>query len=171
MHPYHLPMTITRHVQPGRQKRRQSLFVLKRRSPMLMSYEYSELMHLFLHFHYFDMYHSFLGLPALRCILFSLPLHRCLSLNPSFISCSPFSPTHEYRFLVFVLFLCYHASVRFIVRTSGGVTPLASGPAPGGCLFPFVSSHALSTRFDPKMRRLYLFLIPLQKCRAANNRY
>lgn len=97
----------------------------------------------------------------------SLPHDRCLSLNPSFISCSPFSPTHEYRFLVFVLFFCSHASVRFIVRTSGGVTPLDSGPggggAPGGCLLPFVSTHALSTRFDPKMRRLYLFLIPPPK--------
>lgn len=105
-----------------------------------------------------------LGVPALRCILSVYPMTvvyhsiRLSSHVPLFL------PLMNIASYLFVLFFCSHASVRFIVRTCGGVTPLDSGPvgggAPGGCLLPFVSTHALSTRFDPKMRRLYLFLIP-----------
>lgn len=40
---------------------------------MLMSYEYSELVHLFLDFHYFGKYQSIFGVPALRCILSVYP--------------------------------------------------------------------------------------------------
>lgn len=60
-------------LQPVAEKDDNPYSSLKRGSPMLMSYEYSKLVHLFLDFHYFGKYQSILSVPALRCILSVYP--------------------------------------------------------------------------------------------------
>lgn len=134
----------------GRQKRRPSWFVLlKSGSPMLMNCERVILgiSASLLDFHCFGKYQSILGVPALRCILSVYPMTvvyhsiRLSSHVPLFL------PLMNIASYLFVLFFCSHASVRFIVRTCGGVTPLDSGPGEGArradvCSLLFLRMHS-----------------------------
>lgn len=72
----------------------------------------------------------------------------------------PFFPIHKYRFLVFVLFFCSHASVRFIVRRSGGATPLDSGGGEGArwadvCSLLFLRMHSRRDLIRKRVASIY----------------